>query len=134
MAWCFEDEASAFADGVLSALEEEASEALVPSIWSLEVANVLVTAERKKRSTRAGSTRFLELLHALPVKVDSESGPRVFGQVLELARELELSSYDAAYLELASRHGVPLATADARLKRACLRCGVPMFTPARKTG
>jgi predicted nucleic acid-binding protein len=127
MAWCFEDEADAFADAVLGALEEVDSGALVPSIWPLEVANVLVTAERRGRSTPASSNRFLELLRALPVRVDAETGPRAFGQTLAFARDLGLSAYDAAYLELASRQGVPLATRDAKLKAACKRCGVSLF-------
>ena len=130
MAWCFEDEADAFADAVMNALSRD-NEALVPSIWPLEVANVLLTAERKGRSSAADSNRFLELLQALPVRVDAQTGARAFGPTLAFGRDLGLTAYDAAYLELAVRHGVPLATRDARLKAAGRRSGVRLFVHGR---
>lgn len=128
MSWCFEDEADAFADRVLDMLDED-GEACVPSIWPLEVVNVLLVAERRGRSTPAASNRFLELLRALPIRVDPDVGLYAFGPTLAFGRDARLSAYDAAYLELAARKGVPLATHDARLREAALGRGVSMLVP-----
>lgn len=125
MGWCFEEETSEYGDRVLNALEE--GEAFVPSVWPLEVSNVLVVAERRARIKVGESARFLELLQSLPIFVEEVSLPRATGAVLSLARELDLSVYDASYLELAMRSGVPLATNDQALARAVEAVGVPRF-------
>jgi len=125
MSWCFEEEAGDYADRVLDALEE--GEAFVPSVWPLEVANVLVVAERRGRLKVGESARFLELLQSLPIFVEEVSLPRATGAVLSLARELDLSVYDASYLELAMRSGVALATHDQALAKAADAAGVPRF-------
>lgn len=125
MSWCFEEEASDHADRVLDALEE--GEAFVPSVWPLEVANVLVVAERRGRLKVGESARFLELLQSLPIFVEEVSLPRATGAVLSLARELDLSVYDASYLELAMRSGVALATHDQALAKAADAAGVTRF-------
>jgi predicted nucleic acid-binding protein len=127
MAWCFEDEADSYTDAVLEALT--GGEALVPCLWPLEVANVLVVGERKKRLTPAQSTRFVELLQSLPVVVEADSGQRPVAEILSLARELTLSAYDASYLDLAARSGLPLATKDGGLATAAARYGVARFHP-----
>jgi len=124
MAWCFEDEADRYADSVLDLLAD--AEAIVPSIWSLEVANVLLVGERRKRLTEADSLRFVNLLRALPITIDQETGNRAWSETLSVGRENRLSSYDAAYLELAMREGVALATRDDRLKEAAGKCGVTL--------
>lgn len=126
MAWCFEDECDRYADGVLEALAS--AEALVPSIWSFEVANVLLVAERRKRIREADSARFLELLKGLPIVVEESTSERVLGAVLACARQWGLSSYDAAYLELAMRTGAPLATRDTGLRGACRKSGVTIYS------
>jgi len=100
MAWCFEDEATPYSESVLEALAE--GEAVVPPLWSLEVANVLVVGERKKRLLPAQSLRFVELLQSLPITLDADVRP--LGEILGLAREQGLSSYDASYLDLAGPH------------------------------
>jgi predicted nucleic acid-binding protein len=128
MAWCFEDESVGYADAVLGALES--AEALVPGLWPLEVANILLVAERRGRLSEAASARFVELLRGLPISVDGEGPVRALGSILPLAREQSLSSYDAAYLELAMREGVPLATLDRRLGEAASRSGVQLFRAA----
>jgi len=110
MAWCFEDEADAYSDTVLEALLT--GEALVPPVWPLEVANVLAVGERKKRLTPAQSMRFTELLQSLPIVVDADSVQRPVTDILSLARELVISAYDASYLDLAVRSGLPIATRD----------------------
>ncbi len=125
MAWCFEDELDGYADTVLDGLVE--GTAVVPSHWRLEVANILLVAERRGRLKEADSTRFLELLGALPIEVDSETDARAFGAILLLGREHGLSSYDAAYLELAMREGVPLASLDQPLGLAAEGAGVSLL-------
>ena len=122
MAWCFEDEDSDYASGILERLID--GEALVPGIWPLEVANVLLVAERNQRLGEADSTRFVSLLRQLPVIVETEAPERVMGEILALAREHRLSSYDASYLDLAMRSGLPIATLDKTLKRAAGECQV----------
>lgn len=125
MAWCFEDECDELADAVLDALA--AGETWVPSLWPLEVANVLVAAERRRRLTAADSARFVELLMGLPIVVDERSHERALSQVLAAARQLGISVYDASYLELAMRLGASLATRDAQLRAAAATAGVPLF-------
>lgn len=125
LSWCFEDEADAAGDAVLRRLA--AGSAAVPGIWPLEVANVLLGAERRQRITAAESARFLNLLEALPIEVDAHTAARAPREILTLARTHALSSYDAAYLELASREGIPLATRDKRLAAAAATLGVRLL-------
>ncbi len=125
MAWCFEDEADALADAALERLAEEG--ALVPSPWSLEVVNVLLAAERARRITASDSARFLELIGDLPITVLETPFKRAAAQVAALGREHGLSAYDAAYLDLAMREGLPLASRDKTLCHAATECGVPLF-------
>lgn len=124
LAWAFEDEADAYADSVLDALAENG--AVVPGLWSLEVANVLVVSERRGRLAQADSTRFLELLQELPLETEETTLESVPG-LISLVREQSLSSYDAAYLHLAMRRGLSLATRDERLRRAAAAGGVALF-------
>ncbi len=126
MAWCFEDEVDEYADTVLRWIGD--STARVPAIWPLEVANVLLVAERRDRLTRADTSRFVELIAALPILVDTDTPRRATGAILDLGRELYLSAYDAAYLELALRHRVPLATRDDKLRAAATQRGVSLFS------
>ncbi len=125
MAWCFEDESDDYADQVLDTLNENS--ALVPSIWPLEVANVLLMAERRQRLMEADSSRFVELLGSLPIQVAEDATGRVLGPVIPVGREYNLTAYDAAYLDLAMCYGTPLATQDKSLREACKKCGVPLF-------
>jgi predicted nucleic acid-binding protein len=122
MAWCFEDEADSRADAVLASLATH--EALVPSLWPLEVANVLAVCERRGRITSAEIARFLQMLGNLPIVIDSETANRAFDEILSLTRSQQLSAYDAAYLELALREGCPLATLDATLVASSNKLGV----------
>lgn len=125
MAWCFEDETHPFADAVLDRLA--GAEAVVPSIWPLEVANVLLVAKRRKRLTYAESARFIELLRGLPIAVDPEAPARAFDQVLAIAGQHRLSSCDAVYLELAMREGLALATLDDHLSKAAAKLSVKVL-------
>ncbi|MCL5884153.1 MAG: type II toxin-antitoxin system VapC family toxin [Deltaproteobacteria bacterium] len=124
MAWCFGDETNPYSEAVLQGLADNG--AVAPSIWPLEMANVLLVAERRKRISKAQSRRFVELLQALPIAVDDVSAARAWDGVLSLAREQQLSAYDAAYLELAMREGLPLATLDGALRKAARSCGVAL--------
>lgn len=126
MAWCFLDEADDYADALLESLAK--TKAVVPSLWPLEVANVLLVAERRHRLTAAQSMHFLDLLAALPILVDKETGDHAWSTSLSLAREHSLSSYDATYLDLAMRSGLPLATTDERLVRTARRVGAHILT------
>lgn len=128
MAWCFEDATSSYADAVLDALS--AGEAFAPAIWPLEVGNVLLAAERKRRLSEASVVRFLALLRSLPIIVEQETPERMLTDIVSLARAHDLSTYDASYLDLTMRLGLPIATQDASLSRAAKACMVPAFTPA----
>ncbi|MBC2694117.1 MAG: type II toxin-antitoxin system VapC family toxin [Desulfobacteraceae bacterium] len=108
MTWCFKDEANQYADSILDSLEQFT--AIVPSIWPLEVGNVLLVAERKKRLSEADNTRFIALLSELPITVEQEPAERMIGEIFVLAREHKLSTYDASYLDLAMKKGIPIAT------------------------
>jgi len=127
MAWCFGDEAGPYADQVLDQLKLDDTEAVVPALWPLEVTNVLLVGERRGRLSPAQSRLFLELLGAMPVTVDVESLHTHSLQLLALGREHGLSSYDACYLELAERRGLPVATTDKKLLQAVEDRGVTVF-------
>jgi predicted nucleic acid-binding protein len=125
IAWCFPDEQDDFSQSVLDALSSE--RAIVPDLWHLEVANTLLVGERRKRSTQANTVTWLGFLASLPIAADEETAAHAFADTLNLAREHNLSSYDAAYLELAIRRGLPLATLDDKLKVAAQAVGVPLY-------
>jgi predicted nucleic acid-binding protein len=128
MAWCFDDEATPYTDGVRDSLAE--MRAVVPSLWSLEVANATIVGERRKRLDEARSRRFIVLLEALPITIDHETSSRAFGDIMHLARANQLSAYDASYLELAMRRGLPLACLDSKLKTTAAATGVTLFSPS----
>jgi predicted nucleic acid-binding protein len=125
MAWCFADENDPRAQFALTALEVQ--EAIVPCHWPLEVANVLTTAERKKRIAPERIPVFIGILNRLPIVVDEHTAEKAFVDVLALARAYRLSAYDAAYLELALRTGCPLASLDASLNKAAVSLGIVLF-------
>lgn len=113
MSWCFNDEANKYGDAVLDRLAE--STAIVPPIWPLEVVNVLLVAERRNRLKQVDSVRFITLLSQLPIVVEHEGPERKMKDLLSLGRANNLSSYDAAYLDLAMRNDCPIATLDKKL-------------------
>lgn len=124
MAWCFQDETSPYADDILGLLEEVT--AFVPSIWPLEVGNVLLVAERNKRLNEKDSARLIALISELPIIVEQETPERMIKEIFALARKHKLSSYDASYLDLAMRKGLPIATSDKNLIAAAKRSQVPI--------
>lgn len=117
----------AFAERVLRSLAT--TQAYVPSLWSLEAANVIVKAERKALVSEARAQTFVALLSKLNIEDDKATVVHALGDTLNLARRYKLSAYDAAYLELAMRLGVALATLDADLAKAAKKAGVPAFKP-----
>jgi predicted nucleic acid-binding protein len=125
LAWCFEDETTVSTTEILQRLAGEA--ASVPGIWPIEVANVLAIAERRRRITPAESAQFIARLDGLVIVVDEETSRRAFTRILDLAREERLTAYDAAYLELAMRLGVPLASKDSQLCDVAERVGVTVL-------
>jgi predicted nucleic acid-binding protein len=125
MGWCFEDEKSPAGDGVLDLLEKEETQALVPDLWHLEVTNVLTMAIRKKRLSMAKALLFLDLLENLPIIIADKSDN--MKDLLILANTYELTSYGAAYLDLALREQVPLVTSDIKLLKAAKAAGVEVI-------
>ena len=127
VAWCFEDETTKFTESVLSLLTDGA-EALVPSIWPLEIANALLIAERRKRIVLARATALLQQIAGLPISVGTIDAKQAFEQILSVSRQQSLTEYDAAYLELAMRQGLPLATLDGELRRSAKATGVALVS------
>lgn len=132
MAWCFGDEACP----VYNELQDwlvEGQRAFAPMLWPLEVGNVLLVAERRKRITASASARFLAILAALPIEVESRTISLSIGNTLGLAKQYGLALYDTTYLELAMRLGLPLATLDKGLRKAATAAGV-LLLPASLPG
>lgn len=123
LSWAFEDEATALSDQVLKRLE--ATHAVTPALWAFEVASVLTAAERRGRINAVQQAEFLDRLRRLPVAIEHRPAAWLCQQILPLARTTGLSAYDAAYLELAVREGMPLATLDDDLEKAARTVGVP---------
>ena len=128
LAWCFPDEASDYADGVLVALDGKTI--LVPAVWGLEIANAVLVGERNKRLRQPEIRRFTTLLENLSLVQDVQRAGEYVSNLLPLARQYSLTAYDAAYLELSMRHSAPLATLDARLQKAAQKAGVKIFARA----
>lgn len=125
-AWCFADETTAYTEAVLQSATRHGG-AVVPAIWPWELVNSLLVAERRGRITAAQRARFLEGLGRLHIEVDPVDEARVRHVLLPLAQRHQLSAYDAAYLDLALRDGLALATNDRRLLLAAHSSGVPRF-------
>jgi len=125
LAWCFDDEATEATRTLLDRFEDERAE--VPSLWHLELANALAMGERKGRITPARASEFIALIDGLPIVIDERTPNFALSSVLELSRRQQLSAYDASYLELAMRRGIPLATKDDDLARAANHMGVTLL-------
>ena len=128
--WCFIDEQSPYGDAILSLLEDEENQAtaIVPNLWPLEVLNALIVAERRNRVTYDEAQEFLAVIHGLDIEVEPTTSDQAFSNTFDdtyaLARKHRLTAYDAAYLELAIRRGLPLASLDDALNKAALASGV----------
>jgi len=124
----FDDQATEATRALLDRFEDERAE--VPSLWDLELANALAMGERKGRITPARASEFIALIDGLPIVIDERTSNFALSTVLELSRRERLSAYDASYLELAMRRGVPLATKDNDLARAANHMGVTLLPTA----
>jgi predicted nucleic acid-binding protein len=125
MAWCFEDEKTAATEALLDRLL--VTPAAVPQLWSYEVGNVLALATRRGRITTAARSQFVAMLNVLPIQFDSISSQQALNATLALADAHGLTVYDASYLELAMRLGVPLASLDGDLRAAASAAGVALL-------
>jgi len=114
-----------YANTVLDAINIQ--NVIAPATWGLEVANVIVRAEAKDLVTEARSGAFLEMLDGLDIEIDAATFAHALSDTLQLARRYTLSAYDASYLELAMRLGIPLATLDGKLQKAANKAGVKFF-------
>jgi predicted nucleic acid-binding protein len=120
--WIFGSEATGDSKRLLDSLAAGGI-AWVPALWHLELSNVLLGAQRKGRIDQAGIEAFLGALDTFEIEVDAETMTAAWTRTLALAREHGLTTYDAAYLELALRRGIPLATRDGALAEAVRRAG-----------
>ena len=125
-AWVLPSQASSEADTLLERVEAGAS-AVVPALWFLEVANGLLAAQRRRVITAAERELALETLSSLAFTIDEDDARNAFGPTSALAEQYGLTVYDAAYLEVALRRELPLATRDGALRSAAERGGVPLF-------
>jgi len=114
-----------YAESVLRSLAN--AEAVVPNLWHLEAANVLLSAANRKELEISAVERFTVQLENLPITVDTLTANQVFGHTMSLAKAYRLSSYDAAYLELALRESLPLATLDKDLLKAARRSDIEIY-------
>ncbi len=128
LAWHFEDESTAIIDAFRAECED--ATLYVPAHWLAEVANGVLVGERRKRSNDAQATRFVTWLGLLATVVDTEGAMTATQSLLPLARQYGLTIYDAAYLELAMRRNLPLATLDAALATAARAAGVTVVDVA----
>lgn len=129
VSWCFEETQTPYSIAVLG-LISEGTEVHVPHLWPLEVTNALVKAFRRQQITRDELFDYARQLASLRVQVDIDQiAERAFNQVLLLAERYQLTTYDAAYLELAQRRELPLATADTNLVQAAGAAKVEVFKP-----
>lgn len=125
MRWYFGDGSESDLEYASRVLDSMATaEVLVPGVWGLEVANVLARAEAKGLTTEARTETFVGMLNRMDINTDGATAVQALSGILQLARRYNLSSYDASYLELAMREGIPLATLDDDLRRAAQRAGV----------
>jgi predicted nucleic acid-binding protein len=120
--WAFRDEQHPHADLALERIRSD--QAIAPSLWWFEVRNILIVSERRKRLTESDTATFLRDFATLPIDLDITPETN---EVLRLARAFQLSVYDAAYLELALRKSIPLATLDTDLIRAARLASVPVI-------
>jgi predicted nucleic acid-binding protein len=127
--WRFEDEATPWTEALLDRVQG-GEEVRVPAHWPLEVANTLLMARRSGRVTADQVSEFIDDLAALPIRIEPPSDPAGWSAILALAQAHRLTAYDAAYLELVQRTGLPLATLDGDLRKAAQAQGVPLVEEA----
>ncbi|MBZ0273713.1 type II toxin-antitoxin system VapC family toxin [bacterium] len=125
IAWFFEEQTFAYANKVMQRLRNES--AIVPPVWPLEFSNTLLSAERRKRLSRADSMRIAWDVRSLNIEIAPMFPHDVFGDVATIARERGLSVYDASYLHLSMQLSLPIATLDKQLRRAAAAMDVQIL-------
>lgn len=125
LAWIMPDEDDPRADAVLDRLRDEV--AVVPTLWPLEVGNVLLMGIRRSRITESEAAQAIHDLRALPIEIDRKTHEHTFDKTSELALQHRLTLYDAAYLELAVRRKLQLSTLDEALGAACRAVGIELI-------
>lgn len=125
MSWCFSDEATPESMKVQDQLVSES--AIVPAHWFLEVSNVLAMAEKRKRITMADADQFLGQIATLDIQVDSYVASKHCFELISLCRTYGLTAYDAAYLDLAIRLQIPIASHDSALRKAVASLGMQVL-------
>jgi len=125
MAWCFRDEATPQTDAVRDRVNRVG--AVVPGHWPAEIENAARMGERRRRATSEEIAAFVQFIRAQLIEVDQPQLETTFGDRLPLSRQYSLSVYDAAYVELANRRGLPLATLDANMRRAAQLMGIDLL-------
>jgi predicted nucleic acid-binding protein len=124
-AWCFPDERTDYTNAILQTISTPL-EAVAPRLWAYEVRNSVLMGLRRKRITRAHAQDFLESIKGLPIRL---ADPVSYDGVFSLTDRHGLTVYDAAYLDLALREGLPLDSLDNALCKAAVNSGVAMFQP-----
>ncbi|MGD9816881.1 MAG: type II toxin-antitoxin system VapC family toxin [Hyphomonadaceae bacterium] len=122
--WIFNDEATPATDDLLARVRDTGG--VVPALWNWEMANLLIAGIRRARISRADAAGHLSDLALLPIAIDAESSARAGRETFLLAQAHNLTAYDAAYLELAQRTGLDLASKDAELRMAATAVGVKL--------
>lgn len=125
LAWCFENESTPASRALLETLKD--GTIVVPDLWHIELTNAMLQAEKRRRLTESECGDFLGLIQGLRIETDAECGARAFGPLLQLARRHRLTTYDACYLDVAIRRGLPLASRDRELRAAARARGVPLI-------
>jgi predicted nucleic acid-binding protein len=125
LAWVLKGERTRRTEALLDQADEYG--AAVTSLWPIEVANVLLTYERKKVFTTADRVQAIALYSKIAIEIDQQTAARAFSTAYDLALAHKLTVYDAGYLELALRAGLPLATLDGDLCRVAAKLGVPVL-------
>ena len=125
LTWLFDEESTAATQALLDRLRSET--VVVPTLWYLEVSNIVALAERKGRISQMRSAAFLAELSTLDIESDSEGAVNAFSGVLPLCRQHNLTSYDALYLKLTLRRNLPLASLDMDLRKVATQLGVQLL-------
>jgi predicted nucleic acid-binding protein len=128
LSWCFDDQANAYTEALLEWCAA-GTDASVAFIWPLEIANILVQAQRKGRVDEQRIDQFVDALLRLPIQIEPLNAEQSLREIRRLAAAQGLTSYDAAYLAVALKRNLPLATQDADLRRAALATGVRLIQP-----
>jgi predicted nucleic acid-binding protein len=125
LTWCFEDERTPATAALLEQVAELGAQA--PMLWPLEALNGLLVAERRGRLDASRRQRLAGFLRALPITLDIDTASQAWTETARLAERFGLSAYDAAYLELAQRRDLPLASLDRALRAAAAVLGLTVL-------